>query len=79
MTSIARSAKDRAIVHGVIDMARSLGLQAIAEGVENSAQRDILTELGCALGQGYFWTRPVPLEELPEWSTAPHLGSKTIR
>ena len=57
--------EDKAIVRGLIDIAHALGLNAIAEGIEDSAQRDILAGLGCDLGQGYLWTRPVPLAALP--------------
>ena len=65
---LAYSAEDKAIVRGVVDMAHALGLQAIAEGVEDAAQHDILVELGCDLGQGFLWMHPVPLDELPGWS-----------
>jgi diguanylate cyclase (GGDEF)-like protein/PAS domain S-box-containing protein len=65
---IARNEQDKAIVRGVIDMAHALGMRTIAEGVEDATQRDILAELGCDLGQGYLWMRPVPLEQLPDWS-----------
>jgi diguanylate cyclase (GGDEF)-like protein/PAS domain S-box-containing protein len=64
---IGQSEEDKAIVRGVIDMAHALGLQAIAEGVEQQEQFDVLRELGCDLGQGYLWLRPVPLALLPTW------------
>jgi len=64
---VARSEEDKAIVRGVIDMAHALGLRAVAEGVEEVVQHEILRELGCDLGQGYLWMPPVPLESLP-WS-----------
>jgi EAL domain-containing protein (putative c-di-GMP-specific phosphodiesterase class I) len=62
--NIADSREDRAIVRGVIEMAHRLGLRTIAEGIEDSEQLRIMTELGCDSGQGYLWTRPVPLESL---------------
>lgn len=64
---IASNADDRAIVRGVIELAHSLGLHAVAEGVENHEQKNIVTDLGCDLGQGYLWMPAVPLEELPDW------------
>jgi diguanylate cyclase (GGDEF)-like protein/PAS domain S-box-containing protein len=64
--NIAHSPEDRAIVGGVIDIAHALGLATIAEGVETPSQREIMTELGCDLGQGYLWVRPAPLADLPE-------------
>jgi diguanylate cyclase (GGDEF)-like protein/PAS domain S-box-containing protein len=64
--NIAHSPEDRAIVAGVIDIAHTLGLATIAEGVEEALQREIMADLGCDYGQGYLWVRPAPLEELPE-------------
>ncbi|MGK3922260.1 EAL domain-containing protein, partial [Enterococcus faecium] len=42
----------RAIVAAIHELARALGLQTVAEGIETDAQQRVLTELGCALGQG---------------------------
>lgn len=52
--------QDRAIVTAIIQMAKSLNLSTTAEGIEDDATRQILVELGCGLGQGYFFARPVP-------------------
>lgn len=54
---------DAAIVQTIIGMAGNLGLEVIAEGVETQEQRDFLAENGCYLYQGYFFGKPVPLEE----------------
>lgn len=54
------SGKDRVIVAGIIDIARKLGLKVVAEGVENSEERDFLRQHHCDKGQGYFFGRPVP-------------------
>ncbi|MCU1594198.1 MAG: Sensory box histidine kinase [Frankiales bacterium] len=62
---VAKSEEDKAIVRGVIDMAHALGLRAVAEGVEEVEQQEVLRALGCDLGQGYLWMRPVPLDSLP--------------
>jgi diguanylate cyclase (GGDEF)-like protein/PAS domain S-box-containing protein len=64
---LAREAEDTGIVTAVIDLAHSLGLQAIAEGVETPAQLQELCELGCDLAQGYLWTKPLPADELAAW------------
>jgi diguanylate cyclase len=47
-------------VSTVVELARSLDMLTVAEGVETVQQADMLTELGCELGQGYFFgaTRP---------------------
>ncbi len=52
--------QDRAIVTAIIQMAKSLNLSTTAEGIEDDATRQILLELGCGQGQGYFFARPVP-------------------
>jgi EAL domain-containing protein (putative c-di-GMP-specific phosphodiesterase class I) len=44
-------------------MARTLGLEAIAEGVETRSQQEFLAEQGCNLYQGYLFGRPTPLAE----------------
>jgi EAL domain-containing protein (putative c-di-GMP-specific phosphodiesterase class I) len=51
---------DTAIVRAITDLAHTLGLTTIAEGVETQAQADVLAELGCALAQGYLFSRPRP-------------------
>ncbi|MBQ9518323.1 MAG: EAL domain-containing protein, partial [Firmicutes bacterium] len=47
----------------VVSMARELGLECIAEGVETSAQLDVLRENGCDIAQGFYFDRPLPVEE----------------
>ena len=42
---------------------KQLGYQVICEGVETQKQINILKEAGCEVGQGYFFCRPVPMEE----------------
>jgi diguanylate cyclase (GGDEF)-like protein len=56
---IAGSSRDRVVVRSVIDMARSLGLGVIAEGVETQEQLDLLAQEGCNLYQGFLCSRPV--------------------
>jgi diguanylate cyclase (GGDEF)-like protein len=61
---IAGSPRDRIVVRGVIDMARSLGLDVIAEGVETEAQLSLLAEEGCTLYQGFLCAPPLSSAEL---------------
>jgi diguanylate cyclase (GGDEF)-like protein/PAS domain S-box-containing protein len=57
---------DAAIVNAIITMAHTLGLKVIAEGVENEAQLTFLRQQGCDAIQGYYFSRPVPVEGLAE-------------
>jgi len=54
---------DAAITQAIISIARSLGLELVAEGVELDEQRLFLVEQGCDCGQGYLFSRPVPAAE----------------
>ncbi|CAA9513644.1 MAG: diguanylate cyclase/phosphodiesterase (GGDEF & EAL domains) with PAS/PAC sensor(s), partial [uncultured Solirubrobacterales bacterium] len=58
---------DRAIVRSTIELARSLGLRVVAEGVENADTWHELARLGCDQAQGFFLSRPVPGSELTAW------------
>lgn len=55
-----------ALVSGIIALAHSLGLQTVAEGIEEEAQREALTGMGCDFGQGFLFARPCPGERVPE-------------
>ena len=54
---------DAAIARTIVALSQSLGLGVIAEGVETEAQKDFLAASGCHAYQGYFFSRPLPLEE----------------
>jgi diguanylate cyclase (GGDEF)-like protein/PAS domain S-box-containing protein len=54
---------DAAIAKTVVALAQTLGLGVIAEGVETAAQRDFLASSGCHAYQGYFFCRPLPIED----------------
>lgn len=56
---IAGSTRDRIVVRGVIDMARSLGLSVVAEGVETQEQLDLLAKEGCQFYQGFLCAGPL--------------------
>jgi diguanylate cyclase (GGDEF)-like protein/PAS domain S-box-containing protein len=56
-------AGDVAVVAAVIGLARALGLDCVAEGVETAEQFDTLRDMGAGLGQGYLFSPPVPAEE----------------
>ena len=48
-------------MRGIIELAHSLELQLVAEGIEEPEQRDALHALGCRLGQGFLFARPLEL------------------
>ena len=56
--NLLRSRHNRGIVQAIIGMAHSLNLGVIAEGIEDSAQAELLLEMGCGEGQGYYLGRP---------------------
>ena len=56
--------EDQAIVTAIINLAHTLGVVAVAEGVENAEQVQRLRELGCDFGQGYHFGRPLPPDDL---------------
>ena len=58
---------DAVIVRSIIDLARNLGLEVVAEGVETLTAWDALRAMGCDTAQGYFISRPLPAEQLGAW------------
>jgi diguanylate cyclase (GGDEF)-like protein/PAS domain S-box-containing protein len=58
--------KDAAITANLVNLAHALGLVAIAEGIESPGQLTSLQSLGCDLGQGYLFARPMPADQLTE-------------
>lgn len=61
---VLTDANDAAIARTILNLARSLDLSVVAEGVETAGQRDFLLRHGCKAFQGYFFGRPVPIEAL---------------
>jgi len=64
VTDIPHDGSDSAIAEAIISMAGSLGLDVVAEGVENAAQLAFFRERGCQLYQGYFYSRTLPAAEM---------------
>jgi len=58
--------KNAAIVEAIIALAHKLDLVAIAEGIETIEQLNFIKTCGCDIGQGYYWSRPLPREEITE-------------
>jgi PAS domain S-box-containing protein len=58
--------ESRKIVAAVLGLGQSLGLSTVAEGIERKAQADMLLRMGCDCGQGWYFGRPVDLQQLSE-------------
>ena len=58
---------DRAIVIGIIALAKAFHRQAVAEGIETEAQFNMLLDMDCEVGQGYGIARPMPASEMLKW------------
>jgi diguanylate cyclase len=56
--------RDLALVRATVELAHTQGLRVVAEGIEDSATLDLLTGIGCDVGQGYFIGRPAPSAQL---------------
>ena len=54
---------DQEIVQTIVTLGQKLGMKLVAEGIETEIQVTLLRELGCELGQGYFFARPVGSDE----------------
>jgi diguanylate cyclase (GGDEF)-like protein len=68
---VVRDAEDTAIIAAVVRLAAGLGLECVAEGVEEAAQAEALAVLGCTSAQGYHYARPLPAGALRERLGAP--------
>ncbi|MBD3667813.1 MAG: EAL domain-containing protein [Kangiella sp.] len=61
---IGKDVNDEAICKAIIQLAKTLGLETVAEGVEEEAHAEFLKALGCDVAQGYLYSKPVPAQEL---------------
>jgi EAL domain-containing protein (putative c-di-GMP-specific phosphodiesterase class I) len=64
---MATDAGDLAIVRAVVALSLQFGLTVVAEGVESELTLDLLKEMGCEIGQGFLFSRPLPYERLEAW------------
>ncbi|MBE9568126.1 MAG: phosphodiesterase [Proteobacteria bacterium] len=65
--NMADDKKDASIVKAAVDLAHTLGLKIVAEGVEDEKTLDILSEIGCDYAQGYYMAKPMPCDDLMTW------------
>jgi len=77
VNEIINSHSDRALVKSIITLADSLAIDVLAEGIESGKQEEVLINLGCDYAQGYFYAKPLPVHEIPDfisrWNKTPHI------
>jgi diguanylate cyclase (GGDEF)-like protein len=70
VTALVHSNEDHAIVRSIITLGTNLGLEIVAEGVEDQETYDLLAAMGCTKIQGWHVARPMPVEAATEWLAA---------
>lgn len=66
IAQLQSNAENREIVNAILNLGSSLGVHVIAEGIETAEQAAELRRLGCKLGQGYLFSRPVEVQQVPQ-------------
>ncbi len=79
ITDMTESSEDIAIIRAVIALAHSLDLLVVAEGVETEQQMSILKSENCDEVQGYYFSKPLPINELIKWITARSPSAARLR
>ncbi len=64
---VDQNAQDATIVRSTIDLGHNLNLKVVAEGIENEASWQLLSQMGCDIGQGYFMAKPMPVDDFEVW------------
>jgi len=67
VSRIGSSRRGIVLLDAIIYMANELSLSSVAEGIETAADAELLKELGCKIGQGYYFARPMPEDKLHYW------------
>jgi hypothetical protein len=76
---VSVDARDRAVVRSAVQSGHALGLEVVAEGVEDAATLAHLTREGCNVVQGYYISRPLPADEFELWlASRPRLDANVV-
>jgi diguanylate cyclase (GGDEF)-like protein len=78
VAGLAGDARLRGIVRSVVQLGKSLDLEVVAEGIETPGVEAILLDLGCEVGQGYYYQRPLSAAELTPWLTDHAVSAATL-
>lgn len=70
----ADNPNDRTIVESTIQLAHNLGLKVVAEGMEDERAYRLLRRLGCEVGQGFYFAKPLDADDVMGWSQSPASG-----
>lgn len=70
ISNMLSNSADQVIVESTINMAHSLGLRVVAEGIEDLETATALKDMGCDVAQGYYFARPMPAEDFNRWLEA---------
>jgi diguanylate cyclase (GGDEF)-like protein len=77
VNELINNSSDQALVKSIITLADSLSIEVLAEGIESGKQEEALIGLGCDYAQGFFYSKPVPISEIPafirKWNQTPHI------
>lgn len=82
VSGVDQDPEQQEMVATIIDMAQRLGLDTLAEGVENTAERDVIAQMGCGHLQGFGIARPMAMADTDQWITtynANRLGLTPLR
>jgi diguanylate cyclase (GGDEF)-like protein len=79
INEIIHSRSDQALVKSILTLADSLSIEVLAEGVESQPQEETLLSLGCDYAQGFYYSKPIPVSEIPAfidtWKHTSHTAS----
>jgi EAL domain-containing protein (putative c-di-GMP-specific phosphodiesterase class I) len=64
VTNCGENKGNASLCHAAIELAHTLGMTAVAEGIESTTELETLIAMGCDLGQGYLFAKPMPPDEL---------------
>lgn len=78
ITDINADNKDHKLVNAIITMSASLGLNVVAEGIEEESQLALLRKLGCGYGQGYYFSRPVPADDFANTARRINAAARSV-